>query len=260
MIEREVEMPTPDGVMRGKVAVTAGPMRLTGLVQTALALTNALVGRAIAAEADGGRSLSCRPGCGACCRHMVPVSPPEAFHLMDRFAAIGATLDQEGMIEEMLAPTPTQDAVLPVARRYFELGMACPFLEAESCGIHADRPAVCRDYNVTSPAEWCVRPYEHDIAKIPLPLPLSVPLARTSARVSGERPCLIPLTLAPRWTAEQAELGTRTWPGPALFDLFLEEVRGVYDEQRDAAAGGQVGLPLPIFGSGTDRKRPRGGV
>lgn len=276
MVERVVEMPTPDGVMRGKIAVTAGPMRLTGLVRTAFALTNALVSRAVAQEAEAGRPLSCKAGCGACCRHMVPVSPPEAFHLAEvierldadrrrtverRFDAVTATLERHGMIEELLAPPPTDQPVLPVARRYFELGMACPFLEDESCGIHADRPVVCRDYNVTSPPAWCGRPYEHDIAKIPLPLPLSVPLARTAARVAGERACLIPLTLAPRWAAGNAELGGRTWPGPALFDLLLEEMRAVYaDDANGAGPRGDPGLALPILpGAFEPARRPAGG-
>jgi hypothetical protein len=34
--------------------------------------------------------------------------------------------------------------------RYFLQGVACPFLEAESCGIHPDRPLACREYLVTS--------------------------------------------------------------------------------------------------------------
>ncbi len=44
------------------------------------------------------------------------------------------------------------------ARRYFHLGIACPFLEDESCSIHADRPISCREYLVTSPAVNCADP------------------------------------------------------------------------------------------------------
>jgi Fe-S-cluster containining protein len=233
---RAVEMPTPDGVVRGKVAVTTGPMRLAGLVQTACGLTNALVDRANRLEEEAGRTISCRAGCGACCRHMVPVSPPEAFHLMDvvdsfdadhrnavtrRFDQIVSVLEQCGMIAELLEPQPTDEPVLPVARKYFALQLACPFLADESCGIHPRRPVACRDYNVTSPPEWCSQPYDHDVAKVPMPLPLSVPLARLTAALTGDKPCLIPLTLVPRWTGEHAALRTREWPGTELFDGFL---------------------------------------
>jgi Fe-S-cluster containining protein len=235
---REIELPTPDGVLRGKVSVPGGPMRLPGLVGVAFAITNGLVDRGLRLETLNGRELSCRAGCGACCRHMVPVSPPEAFHLAElierapardalraRFEAIGARLEAEGLVAELLDPPPTSDSSLPVARRYFALQMACPFLENESCGIHRDRPVVCRDYNVTSPPEWCQRPYDHDVQKVPMPLPLAVPLARATSRLAGVRPQLIPLTLAPSWAMEHAELGRRTWPGPEMLELLLEEIR-----------------------------------
>lgn len=241
---RTVEFPTADGVVRGKVAVTTGPMRLTGLVQTAFDLTNALVSRAVQAEQAAGRALTCRAGCAACCRHMVPVSPPEAFFIADmldglpaerrellqaRFDHIVQDLDRRRMIGHLLEPEPTDSAVLPVAREYFALQHACPFLEHESCGIHPHRPVACRDYNVTTPAAWCQRPYDEAVAKIPLPLPLSVPLSRTAAIVTGQRPVLIPLTLVPWWTAEHKRDRTQTWPGLELFDLFLDQLRKTYE-------------------------------
>ena len=236
---RTVELETPDGIISGKVGVTSGPMSLAGLVPTALALTGALVDRAVKLEIKAGRSISCRAGCGACCRHMVPLSPPEAFYLMDaidsfdaarrdsclrRFDQITSVLDEQGMIDELLDPPLTDEDSLPIARRYFALGMACPFLVDESCGIHQHRPISCRDYNVTSPAEWCAEPYQHDIAKVPMPLPLSAALARVTEALSGEKACLIPLTLVPHWTRERAALRARKWPGPELFDRFLAEL------------------------------------
>jgi Fe-S-cluster containining protein len=209
------------------------------LVPTACALTNALVERAIQGEAQAGHTLSCRAGCGACCRQMVPLSPPEAFYLMDvidaleparrgevlqQFDDIVNVLDQRGMIDRLLDPQPSDEPALPVAREYFSLGLACPFLVDESCGIHPHRPVACRDYNVTSPVEWCARPYEHEVAKVPLPLPLSVPLSRLAASVAGIRPCLVPLTLVPRWVQQHRELRSRRWSGPDLFDRFLAEL------------------------------------
>lgn len=243
MIQRTIELATADGVMRGAVAVNSGPMRLTGLVKTAYALTDALVQHASAAEAAAGRAISCRAGCGACCRHMVPVSPPEALYLMDvieslepgrrapadaRFAEIVSALEARGMIPRLLDPTITSDPFVPVAREYFSLQLACPFLVDESCSLHAHRPVACRDYNVTSPAAWCSRPYEHDIAKVPMPLPLSAPLARAAARLTGQPARLIPLTLVPRWAAEHADLREQTWPGPELFDVFIDELAQLY--------------------------------
>jgi len=205
--------------------------------------TNALVEHAARREHEAGRSLSCRAGCGACCRQMVPVSPPEAFYLMDviesfeprrrraameRFDHVVKVLEEREMIDELLDPALTPDPVLPVARQYFELGMPCPFLVAESCSIHPHRPVACRDYNVTSPAAWCAQPYEHEIAKVPMPLPLSVPLSRLTAALTGEKPCLLPLALVPRWVGSRADLRARQWPGPELFDRFVDELKSSY--------------------------------
>ncbi len=41
---------------------------------------------------------------------------------------------------------------------YFALGIACPFLEAESCGIYEERPMICREHLVTTPAACCSDP------------------------------------------------------------------------------------------------------
>ncbi len=233
---RTVEMPTPDGVLRGKVAVKVGPMSLAALVPTACQLTDGLVARAVRLEVEAGRAISCQAGCGACCRHMVPVSPPEALYLMnvidsfeparrsaisERFEQLEKVLDEHGMIAELLDPDVIDAPVLPVARQYFGLGLACPFLVDESCRIYPHRPVACRDYNVTSPPAWCARPYEHDVAKVPMPLPLSVPLAKLAAEITAQKPVLIPLALVPRWVATHADLRTRQWSGPDLFDRFL---------------------------------------
>ncbi len=234
-----VELSTPDGVLRGKVAVTRGPMRLAGLVRTTCGLTDALVAHAIELEEQAGRTISCRAGCAACCRYMVPVSPAEALHLMDvieslepdrrrsvleKFDEIVGVLEQHEMIAELLDPPPTDEPVLPIARRYFELQLACPLLADESCVLHTERPIACRHCNTTSPPAACSRPYEPGVAQVPMPLPLSAPLARLTAQLTGQPPGLIPLPLVPRWVAQHADLRQRTWPGLELFDRFLTQI------------------------------------
>ncbi|MFH1749081.1 MAG: hypothetical protein ABIG44_18780, partial [Planctomycetota bacterium] len=147
---RTVELPTPEGVIRGQVGITAGPLALAGLVKVACALTDALVQWATEQEVGAGRTVSCAAGCGACCRHMVPISPPEALAIVDlidgldparrqpvlaQFDHVVGVLEEHDMIAELLKPSATDEAVLPVARQYFNLQLACPFLVDESCGI-----------------------------------------------------------------------------------------------------------------------------
>ncbi|MCC6539421.1 MAG: YkgJ family cysteine cluster protein, partial [Bryobacterales bacterium] len=51
---------------------------------------------------------------------------------------------------------------------FFALGIACPFLENESCSIHPDRPLICREHLVNTPAEWCAEPDRHPIRALPI--------------------------------------------------------------------------------------------
>lgn len=244
-----VELETATGPLRGRVAIDPGPMRLADLVPSACELTEVLHARAAAREESAGRCISCGPACGACCRQMVPLSPPEALHLAEqvralpeprraeiraRFEAIGAELERQGLVEPLLQPPDEgEDPGPAVALRYFRLGLPCPFLEAESCSIHPERPVACREYSVTTPARWCADPFRNPVRRVPMPVPLSAPLARLTARLTGGRARLVPLTLAPRFSDEHPELRERTWPGPELFQAFLEALR----EHREAEPG-----------------------
>jgi hypothetical protein len=59
---------------------------------------------------------------------------------------------------------------------------------------------------------------------MPMPLPLSLPLARLTAELTESAPILVPLTLVPRWVADQSDLRQRTWPGLDLFKHFMEVI------------------------------------
>ncbi|GAB4328290.1 MAG: hypothetical protein Kow0074_24150 [Candidatus Zixiibacteriota bacterium] len=232
----QVELTDPGGTIRGQVQIDTGPMRLADLVPTAIELTMVLSTRANQRARKEGKSISCAAGCGACCRQLVPVSPPEAFWIADvirslpperrdvvmaRFNHIASEVEERGMVEEMYDPPPTDGPILEISRKYFLLGMPCPFLEDESCSIHPYRPVACREYNVTSPAAWCADPFTYEIEKVPMPLPLSLPLTRMTTALVGSRVPLVPLSLVPQWVEQNAELGQRTWPGQELFNTFI---------------------------------------
>ncbi len=234
-----VKLDTPLGEFRGKVAVQDAPMRLAELVPSALGLTELFVKRAIKKEEEAGRKISCGPGCGVCCRQMVPVSAPEAFYIVGvihslspemrtevtkKFSEIEAILMEKGMVEELMAPDYTDDPAMELAKEYFILDIPCPFLVEESCSIHPYRPVACREYNVTSPPENCKNPFMKKVEKVPMPLPLSAALARLTARLTDTAPRLIPLSLVPYWVARNQILKRRQWPGIELFQKFMEMV------------------------------------
>ena len=235
----QVDFNTPLGPVRGKVQVNTGPIGLVDLVPTALEFTDILVKRANAREEKRGRSISCKAGCGVCCYQMVPLSPPEAIWitelidylekskwkgLLRKFVEIEQMLSELGMVEELMDPEYSDDVALDISKRYFNLKIACPFLVNNSCGIYPYRPVACREYNVTSPAQYCTDPYSNNVKKVPMPIPISAPLARLTSKLTCAEPRLIPLTLARLWYVDNEDLSQKTWPGTELLQYFLKEI------------------------------------
>jgi Fe-S-cluster containining protein len=158
---------------------------------------------AVVAAAEAGQSISCRKGCGACCRQLVPVSVSEGERLLEivaampeerrkalvlRFESAEAALQQAGLA----FPSTRPDRELSAA--YFALGIPCPFLEEESCSIHAERPLICREYLVTSPAELCAVAGQQDVT------PVAVPKVSLAARgLQDERDGWFPLATLMAW-------------------------------------------------------------
>ena len=142
-------------------------------------------------EAEG-KEISCKAGCGACCRQAVPISEIEAYQLAElveempeprqsvvkkrftdaltHFTAI-RWFDQLINLKDMASagdPDFSPENYERVVTAYMQEDFACPFLEDESCSIHDDRPLVCREYLVTSPAENCKSPTAESISKVPI--------------------------------------------------------------------------------------------
>ena len=231
-----VEIGTPLGKIKGQVAVDSDPMRLAELVPIVYGITDIMVKRTMDRLMEEGKKISCGPGCGVCCRQLVPVSPPEAFFLvemmesmskgeqsemMHRFDNAAQIIKQHDIVDALMDPSLDDDHYLPVARKYFSLQVPCPFLENDSCGIHPNRPVACRDYNVTSPPSWCSDPVMHDIEKVSMPFPLSIFLARFTAELTGCKLHFFPLALVPEWVSENIAIKNRQWPGVDLFQRFM---------------------------------------
>jgi len=234
----EVELNTAMGPLRGRVAIDPSPMRLAELVPQALELTDMLTARTAQAETREGRELSCAKGCAACCRQPVPLSIPEVFFVADLVARLPdamrepvlagfrraeAALERAGQIPVWLASRYDEEAALALSLPYFRLGIPCPFLAREACGVHPARPSRCREYGVTTPATWCAVPEAHPVRVVPSQ-PMSAWLAQLTAELTGTPVRLVPLTLALRWADDNRELGQRSWAGPELFAAFLRHL------------------------------------
>jgi Fe-S-cluster containining protein len=233
MVRVRVGVRTRPGVVQVEVRVPAGDCHPEDLLPALRAIDDALVADACRASAAAGRQVSCRAGCGACCRHLVAVTPFEAASLVrlvgvlpaarrrvarSRFTAAADAFTEAGLHDELAqVPLVGRTALRELAARYFRLGIPCPFLESEHCTIYPYRPLVCREYVVTSPPGNCRMLRQIERVSVPGRL-----FARLAQR-RGDGPAWLPHVLALEWVAGHPAAGHqgRERKGPALLTELL---------------------------------------
>lgn len=239
-ITAKVALKMPGGTVRAEMTVPTGPIRPEALWPIARDLLGQIIGATVDHEAGQGRAISCRAGCGACCRQLVPIAEAEARRIRDlvasmpeprlaeiseRFARARDRLDEAGLLEKLSEPTrwPPGDS-LTVGLAYFRLGIACPFLEEESCSIHPDRPLACREYLVTSPPEFCARMEPGTVAGVKLPTSVWSAFAKLDPPADDSTTNRwVPLILATDWADSHPDSDPPR-PGPELLHQFIETV------------------------------------
>ena len=230
------QMPQSTGSFAATLRLTAGDLRIVHEVSLPTAevaaaeivpalqgVVNAVVDAAERKSIASGQAISCRKGCGACCRQLVPISRTEGERLTALLRAMPA--GRRARIDKRLAEAATRieraglaategrsDREMSAA--YFALGLPCPFLEDESCSIHAERPLVCREYLVTSPAGLCSGPAQEGVT------PVAVPKFSAAARkMQDESDDWFPLALLGKRGKRGA---TERRPGPEWMQRFLK--------------------------------------
>jgi Fe-S-cluster containining protein len=182
-----------DGVpLKMQMTVPAKPVKPHRMLPIFQQMSNAMVDVSIESAESQGKKISCKAGCGACCRQPVPISETEVYQIAElveampeprrsvikkRFADGVEHFKNNGWFDKLngyfedkhLTADPDNiHEALDVVMEYFYEGVACPFLEDEACSIHPDRPIACREYLVTSPAENCAKPTAETIRAIGL--------------------------------------------------------------------------------------------
>jgi Fe-S-cluster containining protein len=217
------------------ITVPAAPSPPETVLPTLQNLINTVVDAAEAREAKAGREISCRKGCGACCRQLVPISRTEIRAiralvarqpedrrqaLQQRFDQAAQKLREAGLADVLLDPAKRKhrpDRELSLA--YFAQRIPCPFLEEESCSIHPDRPLVCREYLVTSPASACSDSTQTDVVVVALPkLSLGARGLETQAASSDMLADWLPLALVLEKTPPKQP---PSLPGPDWMKRFF---------------------------------------
>jgi Fe-S-cluster containining protein len=105
---------------------------------------------------------------------------------------------------------------------YFYEGIACPFLEEESCSIHLSRPLICREYLVTSPPENCGSPSATTVKMLKLPVKVSESV-RQFNRTEHFVPMIAALAFAAKFPEDDTEKPGTEWMGEFFTHLAGQE-------------------------------------
>jgi Fe-S-cluster containining protein len=235
------------------MSVPSEPIALKEMLPLFFSFADAVVGSTAESVEQSGEKISCKKGCGACCRQLVPISESEARwirqlfdglpparqnEIRERFAAARRRLAEAGLLEKLLHPEDWRKGEGgPIAMEYFHLGIACPFLENEACSIHADRPLKCREYLVTSLAENCRRPNGENIKLVKLPFQMWTAAARLDNRLPSNREIRwLPLILALEWTDAHTEQ-PECRPAHETLREFFDILSGKHASREKSLAG-----------------------
>jgi Fe-S-cluster containining protein len=174
------------------LTIPATPVKPQRMLPVFQKLTNEIVARGIERATEGGKTISCKAACGACCRQPLLISEAEVFNLADLIESMPPARRRvikqrfregreyfeklewfnrfDGMCERAKDGHSDELAreFVSLLSEYIAQRVACPFLEAESCSIYEDRPLVCREYLVTSPSENCASPRPDNTEKLPI--------------------------------------------------------------------------------------------
>jgi Fe-S-cluster containining protein len=254
MVEVNFELRVGAGTLKASVEVPAGQTTMTGLLPILQNLESAVIGKIEQEVASSGHSISCRAGCGACCRQLVPVSIFEAEALSQwlselpkeqreriekRFHEALLALREKGILQQLLNEGWVRDeeSVTKLAIDYFHARVACPFLENENCSIHPIRPLSCREYLVTAPPERCEDPSIYDVRGVKFPFVLSRALYRMGQQLEQDTRGWIPLVFLLAWGRSGAHPGEYfTGTGQEVLRTFMEHLATLPAADKDGKA------------------------
>jgi Fe-S-cluster containining protein len=241
-----------DDQFTATAAVPAGRTNLTQILPVLQSLDNSIIAGVASQLNEAGLSISCKAGCGACCRQMVPLSIFEAEALSTWIRTLPEPHQQElarrcdqalrklasaGLIDRMvnedwLAET---DSARQLAIDYLYQRIPCPFLEDESCSIHPIRPLVCREYLVTSHPDHCFDPAALKVDPVFLPLNLSRVLNVIGAELEQDSRGWIPLLFLFAWMESGARPGEAiAGDGPQVLYEFVKRIDQAHAPRRSA--------------------------
>lgn len=256
LISASVEIGVGNEKLKLKLVVPANEIPPEAMLPGLHELTNSIVGR-VEHKVDQveGAEITCKKGCGACCRQYVPISPPEArllhkivenmpaegrIKMKRRFKEAALKLQDSGLLHKaMNYSTIPEEEADALTTEYFHLGIACPFLEDESCSIHSFRPLICREYLVISPAEHCAALDGDNIKRLEIPISVSETYGGMDGVGKKGHHRYLPLIMALEWVERFGDDAERR-PGPQWIEQFFQSLTGADKPETEDQSGEEV--------------------
>jgi len=225
LIPMTVSLQLGEDSIQSEVNLSFESVTLPAMLPAFRLIADQLVDVAINNATSEGKSISCKKGCGACCRMAVPVSEPEAHRLRDvvvampeprrseiqqRFAAGMEVFRQTGLLDNMFQRVSGEQEernAMANLDAYYATGVPCPFLEEESCSIYEERPLICREFLVTSPAENCANIDGVGVKRLPTLARPGDALILIASNPDEKRVASMPMIQILEWTSEHPDQG-----------------------------------------------------
>ena len=209
-----------------EMTVPARPVKPHRMLPIFHQMANSFADIGVQAVELEGKAISCKAGCGACCRQPVPIAEIEAYQIAElvesmpeprrseikeRFNAAYDFFDNLGWFDDfrteyLRKKTPSEmTKAIGLAHDYFGQNVPCPFLENEMCSIHTQRPVSCREYLVTSSPKNCANLDGKNIEMVTLPVKPTKSLNKVARTDEGKRSGQLLLIQALRYAEEHPE-------------------------------------------------------
>ncbi|MGC9453902.1 MAG: YkgJ family cysteine cluster protein [Phycisphaerae bacterium] len=238
----EFSLPVGGGFLNVRLFAPKGKTAVGAVMPAARALADEQVRLLRERLVADGEHVPCKPGCSACCRFLVPISPPEAVRLIDELAklprarrkAFHLSFARSAMRIRAAGPPPASHGLAAISRWYANLHLDCPLLQDDLCSIYPLRPLACREFLATHSAELCARPDPADCQAVSPPVSIAEAIANLWGELDADNAGPVLLPLSPAWALRNAAPLRKTFPTVEL----AERLAGILNSMSTRTAAG----------------------